>query len=131
MRVCNCVGYLTNPGGVCCMDLWQQPVTKWANPPYYEPNYPLPQPLERDIKLFPLLQFTDEEVIELRKLLDQQKDCQTEEKVNLNNCNIWYDDDDDKWHMSLDWSNGEFDSDLEFNFLRDVIAELSSIDRYN
>lgn len=23
MRVCNCVGYLTNPGGRCCMDLNQ------------------------------------------------------------------------------------------------------------
>lgn len=21
MRTCNCTGYLTNPGGVCCMDL--------------------------------------------------------------------------------------------------------------
>lgn len=26
MRSCNCVGYLTNPGGVCCMDLPRSPV---------------------------------------------------------------------------------------------------------
>ena len=26
MRTCNCVGYMTNPGGVCCMDLPTAPV---------------------------------------------------------------------------------------------------------
>lgn len=24
-RACNCVGYLTNPGGVCCQDLKPEP----------------------------------------------------------------------------------------------------------
>lgn len=31
MRTCNCVGYLTNPGGKCCMDLPRTPTVTSPN----------------------------------------------------------------------------------------------------
>lgn len=39
MRVCHCVGMLTNPGGVCCMDLPHSQRPQWVpqipiQPPY-------------------------------------------------------------------------------------------------
>lgn len=49
-RVCCCTGYLTNPGGRCCMDLWNpqplypQPTVPSQPQPYSPPVLPTPGP---------------------------------------------------------------------------------------
>lgn len=41
-RTCCCTGYLTNPGGVCCMDLPRAPVVTTTGT-----SYPIPPDEER------------------------------------------------------------------------------------
>lgn len=52
MRTCCCTGYLTNPGGVCCMDLpARQAVTAPNTGTFIVRPVPKPEPLtEEDIR---------------------------------------------------------------------------------
>lgn len=52
MRMCCCVGYMTNPGGRCCMDLVQN---------------------DRRVEI-PTITMTQEEVLELLRRAFEQKD---------------------------------------------------------
>lgn len=78
MRVCNCTGYLTNPGGRCCMDgpaggtppypSYPGYPNPWGPPPTTDPsaNPPCPPPMQNPI---PVL--TEEQI---RRILREELD---------------------------------------------------------
>lgn len=114
-RVCHCVGYITNPGGVCCMELPKVSLTIPNTYPYTLPYTFTTGTTGEDMKT-KSGGLTPAEIFQLRELLAKQNETyepdepteDTEpERHYLAVIHLEFDFDQNQWELHLTYTDGE------------------------